>query len=70
VAGFPIRKSPDHRLYTATRGLSQCPTSFIGTWRQGIHRKPLVAYFRDAENSKLLARSSFFFFCALALLFA
>ena len=32
------------------RGLSQCPTSFIGIWRQGIHRKPLVASPRDAEN--------------------
>ena len=53
AAGFPIRKSPDHRLYTASRGLSQCPTSFIGIWRQGIHRKPLVTYPRDAEKSKL-----------------
>ena len=50
AAGFPIRKSSDQRLYTATRGLSQCPTSFIGTWRQGIHRKPLVASPRDAEK--------------------
>src|SRR5271157_686985 len=49
-AGFPIRKSSDQRLYTATRGLSQCPASFIGTWRQGIHRKPLVASPRDAEK--------------------
>ena len=31
TVGFPIRKSPDQRLYTASRGLSQCPTSFIGT---------------------------------------
>ena len=30
TAGFPIRKSSDQRLYTASRGLSQCPTSFIG----------------------------------------
>ena len=30
-------------LYTVTRSLSQCPTSFIGTLRQGIHRRPLVA---------------------------
>ena len=50
IAGFPIRKSPDQRLFTAPRGLSQCPTSFIGTWRQGIHRKPLVASPRDAEK--------------------
>ena len=50
VAGFPIRKSPDRSLYTAPRGLSQCPTSFIGTWRQGILRKLLVASPRDAEK--------------------
>jgi hypothetical protein len=45
AGGFPIRRSPDQRLYTAPRGFSQCPTSFIGIWRQGIHRKPYVAYF-------------------------
>jgi hypothetical protein len=50
AAGFPIRKSSDQRLYTASRGLSQCPASFIGIWRQGIHRKPLVASPRDAEK--------------------
>ena len=50
ATSFLIRKSPDQSLYTAPRGLSQCPTSFIGTWRQGIHRKPLVASPRDAEN--------------------
>ena len=27
----------------APRGLSQPPTSFIGSWRQGIHRVPLVS---------------------------
>ena len=55
VVGFPIRISPDLRLYTATRGFSQCPTSFFGTWHQGILRKLLVASLRDAEISKLLA---------------
>ena len=43
AVGFPIRISSDRRLYTAPRGFSQCPTSFIGTYRQGIHRKLLVA---------------------------
>ena len=43
-----------NRLFTANRSLSQCPTSFIGTWRQGIHHKPLVASPRDAEKSILL----------------
>ena len=64
MAGFPIRISPDHRLYTAPRGFSQCPTSFFGTWRLGILRKPLVASLRDAEKSKL-----FSFFCAFLLSF-
>ena len=35
--GSPIRKSPDQCLFTATRGLSQLVTSFIGSWCQGIH---------------------------------
>ena len=55
AAGFPIRKSPDLHLYTATRGLSQCPTSFIGVWRQGIHRVPLVTCSRDAEKSNFFS---------------
>src|SRR5512137_1783608 len=55
AAGSPQRVSPFGdlrvgRLFTANRSLSQCPASFFGTWRQGIHRKPLVASPRDAEN--------------------
>ena len=45
TAGFPIRISPDRRLYTASRGFSQCPTSFFGIWRLGIHHKLLLASF-------------------------
>ena len=55
TAGFPIRISSDLHLYTTSRGFSQCPTSFFGTWRLGIHRKLLVAFLRDAEKSKLFA---------------
>ena len=55
AAGFPIRKSPDLHLYTASRGLSQCPTSFIGVWRQGIHRVPLLTCSRDAEKSNFFS---------------
>ena len=55
AAGFPIRKSSDLHLYTASRGLSQCPTSFIGVWRQGIHRVPLVTCSRDAEKSNFFS---------------
>ena len=53
-AGFPIRRSPDRSLFTTPRSFSQCPTSFIGIWRLGIHHKLLVASSRDAENSVLL----------------
>ena len=55
AAGFPIRTSSDRHLYTASRGLSQCPTSFIGVWRQGIHRVPLVTCSRDAEKSNFFS---------------
>ena len=60
AAGFPIRKSSDQNLFTVTRGLSQCPTSFIGTWRQGIHRKPLVASPRDTEKLILFGLQNIF----------
>jgi hypothetical protein len=36
--GFPIRKSPDQSLLTATRRLSQRATSFIACTCQGIHQ--------------------------------
>ena len=39
--GFPIRKSPDHRLLASPRGLSQLTTSFIACLRQGIHTHAL-----------------------------
>jgi hypothetical protein len=51
--GFPIRRSSDRSLHTASRGLSQCATSFFGTWRQGIPRAPLVALTRDTEKLTL-----------------
>src|SRR5256886_7634904 len=35
--GCPIRTSPDRRLLAAPRSLSQLTTSFIASWRQGIH---------------------------------
>ena len=34
---------------TAPRGLSQPPTSFIGSWCQGIHRTLLITYNKDAR---------------------
>ena len=39
-----IRKSPDHWLCAPTRSLSQLITSFIGSWCQGIHHAPFVAW--------------------------
>ena len=39
--GFPIRKSPDHRLLASSRGLSQLTTSFFASLRQGIHTHTL-----------------------------
>ena len=41
---FHIRKSPDHWLCAPTRSLSQLITSFIGSWCQGIHHAPFVAW--------------------------
>ena len=42
--GFPIRKSPDHRLCASPRSLSQLITSFIATESQGIRHAPLLAF--------------------------
>ena len=39
--GFPIRKSPDHSLVAASRGLSQLLASFFAFLRQGIHTHAL-----------------------------
>ena len=39
--GFPIRKSPDRRLFAPPRSLSQLITSFIAYLRQGIHTHAL-----------------------------
>ena len=41
---FLIRKSPDLWLCAPTRSLSQLITSFIGSWCQGIHHAPFVAW--------------------------
>ena len=38
---FLIRRSPDHSLLAASRGLSQLITSFIARLRQGIHTHAL-----------------------------
>jgi hypothetical protein len=35
---------------TAPRGLSRPPTSFIGSWYQGIHHAPLTTYTKPAQQ--------------------
>ena len=45
TAGFPHSDTPGSKLWlTAPRGLSWPPTSFIGSWCQGIHRAPLKTW--------------------------
>ena len=51
--GFPIRKSPDLRLFAPTRGLSQLITSFIVSRSQGI-RLALLLTFLSNHRYKLL----------------
>lgn len=41
---FLIRKSSDLWLCASTRSLSQLIASFIGSWCQGIHHAPFVAW--------------------------
>jgi hypothetical protein len=41
--GYPIQKSPDHRLLPTPRRLSQVAASFFGFWCLGIHLGPLLA---------------------------
>ena len=41
--GCPIRRSPDQSLLAAPQGFSQRATSFIASWRQGIHQMPLLS---------------------------
>ncbi len=52
-SGFPIRKSPDHRLLASSRGLSQLTTSFIASLRQGIHTHALSSLtIKSISNTK------------------
>ncbi len=44
MLGFPIQRSPDQSLLTATRSLSQSSTSFVGNIRLGIHLVPLSTF--------------------------
>jgi hypothetical protein len=55
--GFPIRKCPDQSLFAAPRTLSQRTTSFIASYRQGIHQMllgHLIALISNAHPEKVL----------------
>jgi hypothetical protein len=57
--GFPIRKSPDHRLIASSRGLSQLSTSFIASLRQGIHTHALSSLtIKSISNTKFYPRTT------------
>ena len=48
-AGFPIRKSPDQKMFALPRGLSQLATSFITSQSQGIRPVPLLLDFNSQD---------------------
>ena len=48
--GCPIRRSSDQSLLAAPQGLSQRATSFIASWRQGIHQMPLLSSAHPSDN--------------------
>ena len=57
--GFPIRKSADQRLFAPPHSLSQRTTSFIASYRQGIHQMPLGHLIALISNAHLcLSRHS------------
>ena len=51
--GFPIRKSWDQRLFAPSPSLSQRTTSFIASYRQGIHQMPLGHLIALISNAHL-----------------
>ena len=54
TVGCPIRKPMDQSSFAAPHGLSQRTTSFIASYRQGIHQMPfchLIALIINAHPS-------------------
>ena len=49
--GCPIRRSSDQSLLAAPQGFSQRATSFIASWRQGIHQMPLLPSTQPAATT-------------------
>ena len=52
--GFPIRKSAGQRLFAPHHSLSQRTTSFIASYRQGIHQMPLSRLIALISNAHLM----------------
>jgi hypothetical protein len=68
TVGFPIRKSMDQSLFAAPHGLSQRTTSFIASYRQGIHQMPLchlIALIINAHPSGTAIDSEVFWLVCL-----
>ena len=60
MLGFPIRKSPDHRLLAPSRSLSQLTTSFIAYLRQGIHTHALSSLtIKSTSNTNVYSLTRF-----------
>ena len=52
--GFPIRKSAGQRPFAPHHSLSQRTTSFIASYRQGIHQMPLSRLIALINNAHLM----------------
>ena len=52
--GFPIRKSAGQRPFAPHHSLSQRTTSFIASYRQGIHQMPLGRLIALISNAHLM----------------
>ena len=50
--GCPIRTSADQRSLASPRGFSQRATSFIASWRQGIHRTPFSCSTHSSNTAR------------------
>src|SRR3954447_1935047 len=62
--GFPIRKSPDHSLLAASRGLSQLTASFFAFLRLGIHTHALSSLtITSTSHTQLNATSLAAYLC-------
>ena len=51
--GCPIRRSVDQRLFAPSHSISQRTTSFIASYRQGIHQMPLSHLIALISNAHL-----------------